>query len=1282
MLQDTGGGAGGAAVEFPCLTEERSSGQECAARVRAKKRTLSEAQCGDHNTPADMLKFLPGATLPHHPSLVRGILSNGLEYAILPNRQPPGRFEAHLECKVGSIHEEEGERGMAHMLEHAVFLGTEKHETSEALMKSMTAFGMSFGHDSNAYTDFRQTVYTFHAPTSVSETASSADTGSSSSSSNSISSEGSSSKVRKLQDGTGAVITQSESNMRSILDLLFQICFRPRLSGDSLATEREAVLSELQMRNTIDYRVEVRSYQQLHAENILPERFPIGLEECIRSWTWEDIRRFHSKWYYPGNMCLYIVGDVLPEEVIPEIEQVFGGEPPGPRLSVGQECPEITHNCFQSPPEDTVIFQNPQLAQFALSFTIKHPMEPTRTWGDALEDVCDTIIGLAMEDRIATLQRSLEDVPFAAIEWEYDNSHRENCCFNTIYVISMLEDWKSALTHCVREILRLQRYGLTQGEFDLALASLLKMSSRDAEQDDFLPSENLLQSLMDSTNCKDVFVSKKQHFEIVSEIASQVTLEGVNVRAKKVLAHILNYCAHKTKKVVEEAEEYGGSIFVCAPTHMKDTSCGHNRKSGVGSLPSVGPGSSLGSLFSLAPVVDPLSQELDELSGSGGLRSHGESSDLSGGSMLMCEEEAGCKGEMEEVVSMRRADVEEVEEDVQEEEEGEVDVDDEEPRTPLGDTFHFLSRSATLVREISEEEAAKRLVPVTITEEDIIQVISDAMENISPPVDIRFPKTLMTPEEMHVLEEQATSSSSGFLPMKPFLFSVELETCEDPNALVVLDKETGIWRCRLANGIRVNYKRTPFEPKQCSLFVLLPGGRMVEHQLDVSIGMSVLADSGAGGYSPEVINRFCSFHDIEVEVQTTSESVSINFDFSVTNDGMVHAMQLLHLFFSKPALNAHSLARVKKDHVFNYEEMIKSVPSSTYSRFKEDMFSKDGRFRAHGTEVINQINLVHCAQGVQRIMCNDVMEITLIGDLDEGLVQKYILQYLGTLNPQSCFEALLAKTVEESSESSPPSVPQHIPSARELLVRALPLPLRPYKPSLQESDSKEFVLRRLVVPDDQTKACMYLGYPLINRKGSSSIVSVAEDAARLDPTLLVMKLSIIDEIVNNKIFRELREKRGMCYSVSFSMRFSAFMSDGWALANITPFPDRLEETAQALHECLYDIIARGNFTQEDFEEVRYPAASKILSAMMTNSFWGSSVRSLQLTEIYGKNIRHIQEIPTFFQGITFEEIQRLREIYLKPFFVRPVVAWAGINGDPNEPEPREMETCVIHPVGE
>ena len=36
--------------------------------------------------------------LEPHPDLVRGQLENGLEYVILPNKSPPGRFEAHLQA--------------------------------------------------------------------------------------------------------------------------------------------------------------------------------------------------------------------------------------------------------------------------------------------------------------------------------------------------------------------------------------------------------------------------------------------------------------------------------------------------------------------------------------------------------------------------------------------------------------------------------------------------------------------------------------------------------------------------------------------------------------------------------------------------------------------------------------------------------------------------------------------------------------------------------------------------------------------------------------------------------------------------------------------------------------------------------------------------------------------------------------------------------------------------------------------------------------------------------
>ena len=40
--------------------------------------------------------------LPIHPDVRSGTLANGLPYIILPNKSPPGRFEAHLQVFSGS----------------------------------------------------------------------------------------------------------------------------------------------------------------------------------------------------------------------------------------------------------------------------------------------------------------------------------------------------------------------------------------------------------------------------------------------------------------------------------------------------------------------------------------------------------------------------------------------------------------------------------------------------------------------------------------------------------------------------------------------------------------------------------------------------------------------------------------------------------------------------------------------------------------------------------------------------------------------------------------------------------------------------------------------------------------------------------------------------------------------------------------------------------------------------------------------------------------------------
>lgn len=85
--------------------------------------------------------------------LVTGQLDNGLRYVILPNKLPPQRFEAHLEIHAGSVDELPNEQGIAHLVEHVTFLGSQRREKL-----------LGSGARANAYTDFHHTVFHVHSP--------------------------------------------------------------------------------------------------------------------------------------------------------------------------------------------------------------------------------------------------------------------------------------------------------------------------------------------------------------------------------------------------------------------------------------------------------------------------------------------------------------------------------------------------------------------------------------------------------------------------------------------------------------------------------------------------------------------------------------------------------------------------------------------------------------------------------------------------------------------------------------------------------------------------------------------------------------------------------------------------------------------------------------------------------------------------------------------------------------------------------------------------------------
>jgi zinc protease len=119
-------------------------------------------------TPAAAKKEAPKSAappFPHEksdlkpdPAVTFGKLPNGLRYAILPNHEPRTRASLRLLIDVGSLHETDEQRGLAHFLEHMAFNGSENYPPG-TLINFFQRMGMSFGGDTNASTGFDKTTY-------------------------------------------------------------------------------------------------------------------------------------------------------------------------------------------------------------------------------------------------------------------------------------------------------------------------------------------------------------------------------------------------------------------------------------------------------------------------------------------------------------------------------------------------------------------------------------------------------------------------------------------------------------------------------------------------------------------------------------------------------------------------------------------------------------------------------------------------------------------------------------------------------------------------------------------------------------------------------------------------------------------------------------------------------------------------------------------------------------------------------------------------------------------
>ncbi len=130
-------------------------------------------------------------------------------------------------------------------------------------------------------------------------------------------------------DYSFAALSVLSDHSEQAFDLLADIVCHPAFAPEEIERIRKQTLSSLEVLRDDPAYVADAVFDRLVFEGT-PYGHPAdGTLEAIRRAKAEDLRRFYSRYYRPGNAILAIVGAISPSEAIREAEKYFGNWPEG-----------------------------------------------------------------------------------------------------------------------------------------------------------------------------------------------------------------------------------------------------------------------------------------------------------------------------------------------------------------------------------------------------------------------------------------------------------------------------------------------------------------------------------------------------------------------------------------------------------------------------------------------------------------------------------------------------------------------------------------------------------------------------------------------------------------------------------------------------------------------------------------------------------------------------------------------------------------------------------------
>lgn len=424
--------------------------------------------------------------LPTDPNVRVGKLDNGMTYYVRHNETPKGQADFFIAQSVGSILENEQQRGLAHFLEHMCFNGTENFP-GNSLIDWLETVGVKFGQNLNAYTGFDETVYNI-----------------------------------------SSVPVDRIGVQDSCLLILHDWADGLLLDPEEINKERGVIHQEWRRSNVGQQRILEQILPKIYPNNPYGVRLPIGTMEVVDNFPPQVLRDYYEAWYRPDNQAIIVVGDIDPDYIEGKIKEIFSPikmpENPAVRFR-----PEVADN----PGTIYAMGSDKEQKNAIMMLYFKQPEklipdELKNTQAFFMVDFMTDMISEMLNARLSELGNK-PDAKFAHGSVEIGDFFISPTkdAFG-ITVLPRGDDMMPALQEVYAEVLRAARGGFTQSEYDRAKAEYLSRMERLYDQRGQRQNTAYAREYAANFTKKDPIPGIEYEYNTAQQIANMLPLQAIN----------------------------------------------------------------------------------------------------------------------------------------------------------------------------------------------------------------------------------------------------------------------------------------------------------------------------------------------------------------------------------------------------------------------------------------------------------------------------------------------------------------------------------------------------------------------------------------------------------------------------------------------------------------------------------------------------------------------------------------------------------------------------------